>query len=438
MRKTSLVLLGAAIGAALTTVATLPVLVGSDADAKTVTKPDVYRLLNLFGDAFEQVRSHYVERPNDAALVQTAVNGMLADLEDSYFIDPQSLTRVDACTGPRCATAFGNIGVAYTIQDGLATVVTPIDDTPAAKAGIMTGDLIARVDDEQVQGLTYQQFGTKLIGEVGSTVRLTLARAGRDKPIEVSIVRDNTTRASVRGRGEGGDIGYIRIIQFNETTADQLKKAIDDIAAQIPAEKLKGFVIDLRNNPGGTFDGAIAAADGFLDDGEIVSIRHRGSDKVERFRAKAGDIANGKPIVVLINGGSAAKAEIVAGALKDNHRATVVGTRSFGEGWDSTTVPLGPGKGALRLATGHYITPSGRLIQSNGIVPDVEAPQDVPDDLKVKAVAKTKDKDQPALQSYIPPDPAADKALTAAYALLRKTTADARPSPANVAREHAN
>jgi carboxyl-terminal processing protease len=438
MRKTSLVLLGAAVGAAITIVATQPVLLGGDADAKTVTKPDVYRLLNLFGDAFEQVRSHYVERPNDGKLVQTAINGMLADLEDSYFIDPQSLARSDACTGPRCATAFGNIGIAYTIQDGLATVVTPIDDTPAAKAGIMTGDLIARVDDEQVQGLTYQQFGTKLVGDVGSTVKLTIARPGRDKPIELSLLRDNTTRSSVRGRGDGGDIGYIRIIQFNEATADQLKKAIDDIAAQIPAEKLKGFVIDLRNNPGGAFDAAIAAADGFLDDGEIVSIRHRSSDKVERFRAKAGDLANGKPLVVLINGGSAAKAEIVAGALKDNHRATVVGTRSFGEGWDSTVVPLGPNKGALRLATGHYITPSGRLIQSNGIVPDVEAPQDVPDDLKVKAAAKTKDKDQPALQSYIPPDPSADKALTAAYALLRKTTADARPSPANVAREHAN
>ena len=430
-------LLGAALGTALTLVATQPVLVGSAADAKTVAKTDVYRLLNMFGDAFEQVRSHYVERPNDATLVQTAVNGMLADLEDSYYIDPQALNRSEAaCTGPSCAT--GNVGVAYTMQDSVAVVVTPIDDTPAAKADIMTGDIIARVDDEQVQGLTYQQFGTKLFGDVGSTVKLTLVRPGRDKPIELSIVRDNPTRRSVRGRGEGGDIGYIRIIQFNETTGDQLKKAIDDISAQIPADKLKGYVIDLRNNPGGTLDGAIAAADGFLDDGEIVSIRHRSSDKVERFRAKAGDLAAGKPIVVLINGGSAAKAELVAGALKDNHRATVVGTRSFGEGWDSTTVPLGPGKGALRLATGHYITPSGRLIQSNGIVPDVEAPQDVPDALKVKAAAKTTGKDQPALQSYIPPDPAADKALTTAYALLRKTTADARPSPGNVAREHAN
>ena len=185
MRKTSLVLLGAAVGAALTIVATQPVLVGSDADAKTVTKPDIYRVLNLFGDAFEQVRSHYVERPNDNKLVETAINGMLADLEDSYFIDAQALDRVDACTGPRCATAFGNVGVAYTMQDGLATVVTPIDDTPAAKAGIMTGDIIARVDDEQVQGLTYQQFGAKLVGEVGSTVKLTIARPGSDKPIEM-------------------------------------------------------------------------------------------------------------------------------------------------------------------------------------------------------------------------------------------------------------
>jgi carboxyl-terminal processing protease len=418
------VLLGAAVGAALTIVTTQAVLVGSDADAKTVTKPDVYRLLNLFGDAFEQVRSHYVERPNDALLVQTAVNGMLANLEDSYFIDAQSLNRVDACTGPRCGSASGNVGVAYTMQDDLATVVTPIDDTPAAKAGILTGDIIARIDDEQVQGLTYQQFGAKLVGDVGSTVKLTIARAGRDKPIELSLLRDNATRRSVRGRSEGDDIGYIRIIQFNEATGDELKKAIDDIAAKIPPEKLKGYVVDLRDNPGGTLDGAIAAADGFLDDGEIVSIRHRASDKVERFRAKAGDLANGKPIIVLINGGSAAKAEIVAGALKDNHRATVVGTRSFGEGWDSTVVALGPGKGALRLATGHYITPSGRLIQSNGIVPDVDAPQDVPDDLKVKAAAKTKDQ-PPPLQSYIPPDPSADKALTTAYALLRKNVADA-------------
>jgi carboxyl-terminal processing protease len=254
---------------------------------------------------------------------------------------------------------------------------------------------------------------------------LTIVRPGRDKPIETAIVRDNITRRSVRARNEGDDIGYIRIIQFNETTGDQLKKAIDDIAAKIPADKLKGYVVDLRNNPGGTLDGAIAAADAFLDDGEIVSIRHRTSDKVERFRAKAGDVAAGKPIIVLINGGSAAKAEIVAGALKDNHRATVVGTRSFGEGWDSTLVPLGPNKGALRLATGHYITPSGRLIQTNGIVPDVEAAQDVPDELKAKAAVKMKDKDRPALQSYIPPDPNADKALTTAYALLRKTMADA-------------
>ena len=430
MRKTSLVLLGAAVGAALT-IAAQPVLVGSAADAKAVTKPDVYRLLNLFGDAFEQVRSHYVERPNDAALVRTAVNGMLANLEDSYFIDAQSLNRADACPGPRCGSASGNVGFAYTMQDDLATVVTPIDDTPAAKAGIMTGDIIARIDGEQVQGLTYQQFGTRLAGDVGSTVKLTIARAGHDKPIELSIVRDNTPRRSVRGRSEGDDIGYIRIIQFNDATADELKKAIDDIAAKIPPEKLKGYVVDLRDNPGGTLDGAIAAADGFLDDGEIVSIRHRASDKVERFRAKAGDLAGGKPIIVLINGGSAAKAEIVAGALKDNHRATVVGTRSFGEGWDSTVIPLGPGKGALRLATGHYVTPSGRLIQSNGIAPDVEAPQDLPDDLKVKAAAKTKD---PPLQSYIPPDPSADKALTTAYALLRKNVADAHQSPANVAR----
>jgi carboxyl-terminal processing protease len=258
-------------------------------------------------------------------------------------------------------------------------------------------------------------------------------RPGRDKPIELSIVRANASHRSVNSRAEGDDIGYIRIVQFNEATADQLKKAIGDITAQIQPDKLKGYVVDLRNNPGGSLDAAVAAADAFLDDGEIVSIHHRGSDKVERFRAKPGDLTNGKPIVVLVNGGTASKAEIVAGALKDNHRAMIVGTRSFGEGWDSTIVPLGPGKGALHLATGHYFTPSGHLIQAAGIAVDVDAPQDLPDDLK--PTAKVKEKDQPPLQSYIPADPKSDKALNAAYALLRKPTVDAHAQPPNAAHE---
>jgi carboxyl-terminal processing protease len=434
MRKAPLVLIGAAFGAALTAVASQPLLVGGGADAKPVTKTDTYRVLNLFGDAFERVRANYVEKPSDGKLVETAINGMLAGLEDSYYVDAQTLSRAaEACSGPDCGSASGNIGVAYTMQDGLATVVAPLDDMPAAKAGLMTGDIIARVDDDSVDGLTYNQFGKRLNGEVGSTIRLTIARPGRDKPIELSIVRANATHRSVNSRSEGDDIGYIRIAQFNEATADLLKKAIGDIAAQIPPDKLKGYVVDLRNNPGGSLDAAVAAADAFLDDGEIVSIHHRMSEKVERFRAKPGDLTNGKPIVVLVNGGTASKAEIVAGALKDNHRATIVGTRSFGEGWDSTIVPLGPGKGALHLATGHYFTPSGHLIQAAGIAVDVDAPQDLPDDLK--PTAKVKEKDQPPLQSYIPSDPKADKALNAAYALLRKPTVDAHAQPPNAAHE---
>ena len=440
MRRASLVLVGAAVGSALVMVATQPIFLGrSGADAKTVaTTPsgqsDIYRVLNLFSDAFEQVRAHYVEKPDDSRMVETAVNGMLADLEDSYFIDQQTLSHPQpACTSPTCATALGNIGVAYTIQDGLATVVTPIDGTPAAKAGMMTGDIIARMDDDQVEGLTYDQFGKKLSGDVGSKIKLTIVHAGRDKPIDLPLTREAISTNSVRSSTDGDDVGYIRVIQFNDTTADQLKKAIDDIAAKVPSAKLKGYVIDLRDNPGGSMDAAVTAADDFLDDGEIVSIRHRMTDKVDHFRAKPGDLANGKPIIVLINGGTASKAEIVAGALKDNHRATIVGTRSFGEGWDSTVVPLGPGRGALALATGHYVTPSGKQIQGGGIVPDVDAAQDVPDDLKPTATVKTKDKDLPPLQSYIPADPKADKALTAAYALLRKNVADAHIAPANAA-----
>jgi carboxyl-terminal processing protease len=442
MRRASLVLVGAAVGAALAMVATQPILFRSGADAKTAptatTKPDIYRLLNLFSDAFEQVRSHYVEKPDDSLLVETAVNGMLAELEDSYYIDPQTFSHPQpACPAPDCATASGDIGIAYTMQDGLATVVTPIDGTPAAKAGMVTGDVIARINDDQLDGLNYNQFGKRLSGDVGSKVRLTILHPGRDKPTDLTLVREAIPTLSVRSHADGGDIGYIRIVQFNDATADQLKKAIDDIASQIPAAKLKGYVIDLRDNPGGSLDAAVAAADDFLNDGDIVSINHRMTDKVDHYRAKPGDLANGKPIVVLINGGTASKAEVVAGALKDNHRATVIGTRSFGEGWDSTVVPLGQGKGALRLATGHYVTPSGHLILGSGIAPDTEVGQDLPDNLKPVTAVKLKDKDAPALQSYIPPDAKDDKALIAAFAQLRKSVADAHIAPANVAREHA-
>jgi len=234
----------------------------------------------------------------------------------------------------------------------------------------------------------------------------------------VSLIRESIKPRSVRGRADGGDIGYIRIAAFNESTAEQLRKAIDEIGARIAPDRLKGYVVDLRNNPGGLQEAAVAAADAFLDDGEIVSIRARKFDDEKSFRAQPGDLTRGKKLVVLINAGSASMAEVVAGALKDNHRATLVGSRSFGEGSLSSLVQLGPKQGALRLTTGHYVTPAGRVIEGNGVVPDVEALQDLPDAFKTDV--KLDDDKRARLQSYVPPDAVADKALAAAYDVLRR------------------
>jgi carboxyl-terminal processing protease len=257
-------------------------------------------------------------------------------------------------------------------------------------------------------------------------------RKGADKPIEVSITRDVIRVRSARWHVEGDDVGYIRLTQFNEQTTENLKKAITDLNNQIPADKLKGFVVDLRNNPGGLLDQAISVSDTFLERGEIVSTRGRNAEETQRFSARAGDLVKGKPLIVLINGGSASASEIVAGALQDHKRATVVGTRSFGKGSVQTIIPLGSGNGALRLTTARYFTPSGRSIQAKGISPDIEVLQDVPDDLKSKTDTKgeaslrghlkgDEGKEQTGSQSYVPPEAKDDKALTMAVDLLRGT-----------------
>jgi carboxyl-terminal processing protease len=333
------------------------------------------------------------------------------------------------CPGPGCAV--GDVGVSFTIADGVVKVITAIADAPAAAAGLMAGDIITDVDDEPMQGLNIYQVAAKLRGEIGKAVRLTVVRPDRTKVIETSIVRERIDTRSVRARADGGDIGYVRITQFNEQTADQLKKALDEIAAAIAPGKLKGYVIDLRNNPGGSSDAAIAVADAFLDDGEIGSIRGRKTEDTRHFRAKAGDLAKGKALIVLINAGSASAAEIVVGALQDHRRATVVGTRSFGQGSAGTLIPLGQGNGAIHLTTGHYVTPSGRVIEGKGITPDVEVVQELPDDLKpdVKSSANAKS----PLQSYVPPDAQADKALSRAFELLRRTAKDTASRPAKSA-----
>jgi carboxyl-terminal processing protease len=328
---------------------------------------------------------------------------------------------------------FGGLGLEVTMEDGLLKVVAPIDETPAARAGILAGDVITELDDEPLQGLTLKQAVEKMRGPVNTTIRLKIVRKGQDKPIELPITRDTITVRAVRARLDG-EVGYIRVTQFSEQTSEGLKSALDSLAGQISAEKLKGYVLDLRNNPGGLLDQAVAVADAFLDRGEIVSIRGRNAEVTQRFTARAGDLAKGKPVVVLINGGSASASEIVAGALQDQKRATVVGTRSFGKGSVQTLIPLGPEKGALRLTTARYFTPAGRSIQAKGIAPDIEVLQDVPDALKARASSaseaglrghlKGEGREETGSQSFVPADAKDDKALAKAYALILGTEVD--------------
>jgi len=426
MRKTSLVLLGAASGAALTLLAVQPHMVFVGASAKAAAA-DTYRQLNLFGDVFERVRADYVEKPDDGKLVESAINGMLSGLDPhSSYMDAKSFRDMQVQTRGE----FGGLGIEVTMEDGLIKVVAPIDDTPAAKAGVLANDIIVKLDDEAVQGLTLNQAVEKMRGPVNTKIRLTVMRKGADKPIELSITRDIIRVRSARWHVEGDDIGYIRLTQFNEQTTEGLKKGIAEIQAKVPEDKLKGYILDLRNNPGGLLDQAISVADAFLQKGEIVSTRGRNADETQRFNARPGDLTKGKPLIVLVNGGSASASEIVAGALQDHKRATILGTRSFGKGSVQTIIPLGSGNGALRLTTARYYTPSGRSIQAKGITPDIEVMQDVPDDLKNKTDTKGEaslrghlkgdpGKEQTGSQSYVPPDPKNDKALHAADDLLR-------------------
>jgi carboxyl-terminal processing protease len=435
MRKTSLLVLGALAGVAVTLLITQPhaLIAGSAARAAV---SDTYRELNLFGDVFERVRADYVEKPDDSKLVESAINGMLAGLDPhSSYMDPKSFRDMQVQTRGE----FGGLGIEVTMEDGLVKVVAPIDDTPAAKAGVMANDIITHLDDEAVQGLTLNQAVDKMRGPVNTKIKLTIMRKGADKPIEVSIVRDIIRVKSVRWHPEGSDIGYIRITQFNEQTTDGLKQAINDLNSQLGADKVKGFIVDLRNNPGGLLDQAISVSDTFLEKGEIVSTRGRNPEETQRFNARPGDMAKSKPLIVLINGGSASASEIVAGALQDHKRATLIGTRSFGKGSVQTIIPLGAGNGALRLTTARYYTPSGRSIQAKGISPDIEVLQDVPDNLKAQTDSKgeaslrghlkAEGAEETGSQSYVPPNETDDKAIKMALDLLRGTASNAAFPP---------
>ena len=437
MRKTSLVLLSVAAGAAATLLLTQPrsALVGSTARAAS---SDTYRQLNLFGDVFERVRSDYVEKPDDSKLVETAISGMLTGLDPhSSYMDAKSFRDMQVQTRGE----FGGLGIEVTMEDGLIKVVSPIDETPASKAGIMANDIISQLDDEAVQGLTLNQAVEKMRGPVNTKIRLKIIRKGQDKPIEVTLTRDNIRVRSVRARVESDDIAYIRITTFNEQTTEGLKREMANLTTQIGPDKIKGYILDMRNNPGGLLEEAVSVSDAFLDRGEIVSTRGRNAEETQRRTAKAGDLAKGKPVIVLINGGSASASEIVAGALQDHKRATLLGSRSFGKGSVQTIIPLGSGNGALRLTTARYFTPSGKSIQAKGIIPDIEVLQDVPDELKSKTDTKgeaslrghlkAEGQEETGSQSYVPPDAKNDKALKMAADLLhgiKQTTSTPAPT----------
>jgi carboxyl-terminal processing protease len=432
MRKNSLFLLGTVAGVCLTLAFSGP---SSQLVAMAKAKVDggdVYSQLNLFGEVFERVRSDYVEKPDDGQLVEGAINGMITSLDPhSRYMNNDAWHEMQETTRGE----FGGLGIEVTMEDGLVKVVSPIDDTPASKAGVLSGDFISQIDDENVQGLTLEQAVNKMKGPVDTKTKLTILRKGSDAPIYVTLTREIIHVRPVSYRTNGGDIGYIRISSFSEQTGDELKKAIADISKQIPSSKLAGYVLDLRNNPGGLLDQAVSVSSEFLPRGEVVSTRGRRPEETQRFSAHGGDLTKGKPLVVLINGGSASASEIVAGALHDHKRATLIGTRSFGKGSVQTIIPLGGEHGALALTTARYFTPSGHSIQAQGILPDIEVLQDVPDDLKGRAELKgeasmrghlaAEGAEQTGSQSYVPPAEKDDKALAAAYNVLRGVTVNA-------------
>ncbi len=439
IRKVSLLALGAVMGAvAVSGVYTLSA-PASAANGST------YRELSIFGDVFERVRAQYVTPPEEKKLIENAIKGMLTSLDPhSSYMNAEEAADMRTQTRGE----FGGLGIEVTMENDLVKVITPIEDTPAAKAGVLAGDYISKIDGEDVRGLTLGAAVDKMRGKVGEPIKVEIIREGADKPIDLTIIRDIIAVQAVKYRVEG-DVGYLRIIQFTEKTFSDLKKGIEKIKAEVPEDKLKGYVLDLRLNPGGLLDQAINVSDAFLQRGEIVSTRGREDGDTRRFDATPGDLSDGKPVIVLINGGSASASEIVAGALHDLKRATVVGTRSFGKGSVQTIIPLGQ-NGALRLTTALYYTPSGTSIQGTGIEPDIRVDQPIPDELKGRVETQgeaglsghIKGQDETdegsGSSAYVPPEPKDDVQLNYALELLRgeKTDPAFPPDPTNVAHDN--
>ncbi|MGB1045871.1 MAG: S41 family peptidase [Candidatus Puniceispirillaceae bacterium] len=333
--------------------------------ANSSKNEEIYRQLGLFGDIFQRVRESYVDEVDEKALIEAAINGMLTSFDPhSSFLDTENFSNMQVQTKGK----FGGLGIEITMENGVIKIVSPIDDTPAAKVGLQPEDYIVAVDGEPILGMALSEAVDKLRGKVGSDVTVTIQRE-QNEPFDVTVTRDTIKIRSVRSE-VFDDIGYLRITTFSEQTSPGLNDAVEKIFAE-HGDKVKGFVLDLRNNPGGLLNEAIAVTDAFLEAGEIVSTRGRDAENASRAYAKPGDIARGLPLVVLINSGSASASEIVAGALKDHQRAVLLGTRSFGKGSVQSVIPVS-GTGAMRLTTARYYTPSGVSIQATGITPNIE------------------------------------------------------------------
>ncbi|MGI9383331.1 MAG: S41 family peptidase [Methyloligellaceae bacterium] len=429
MRKSEYALIALVVVAVLAAGSTMVGLARSQ--SASAANSEIYKQLDLFGEVLERVRGDYVERPEDSKLIESAINGMLTALDPhSAYLNPKHFRDMQVQTRGE----FGGLGIEVTMENGVVKVVSPIEDTPAARAGLLSGDLITHLDKEQILGLTLQEAVEKMRGPVNAPITLTIVRKGVDDPFEVKVVRDIIHINPVKYNAEGDDVGYIRITTFNEQTTENLEEAVKDLKKELGGN-LKGYIIDLRNNPGGLLDQAISVSDAFLDKGAIVLTRGRNLEETQRSNARQGDITGGEEIVVLINGGSASASEIVAGALQDHHRATVVGTRSFGKGSVQTIIPLGS-NGALRLTTARYYTPSGRSIQAKGIDPSVVVEEELPEEVKkkqeiqgtrgesnlrghLKGELEEEEEEQSGSSSYVPEDKTKDTQLNYALDLLR-------------------
>ncbi len=435
IRKITLLLTGALMGATA-----MSLLHSSNGISANAASNNTYEQLSIFGDVFERVRRQYVTVPDEKVLIKSAINGMLTALDPhSSYMDPADTQDMKVQTSGE----FGGLGIEVTMENGLIKVITPIDDTPAAKAGVRSGDFISKIDGTDVQGLTLEEAVDKMRGKIKEPIKLTILREHADKPMDFTIVRDVIKVKAVKFRVEN-DVGYMKITSFTEQTFGDLDNAIKKIQADVPKDKLKGFILDLRNNPGGLLDQAVSVSDTFLEQGEVVSTRGRDPQNITRFDAEKGDSINGLPLIVLVNGGSASASEIVAGALQDHRRATVVGTTSFGKGSVQTLIPLGEATGTLRMTTALYYTPSGKSIQGKGIVPDIKFEQPLPEkfkdadvksaesDLKGHIKGAQEGSDGSGSSAYVPADPKDDVQLAEALKLLRGEVKDAAfpPDPA--------